>query len=32
MRGMTWVIACAAGLGCADAARADHYEVFVVAG
>jgi hypothetical protein len=32
MRAMTWVIACAAGLVCADAARADHYEVFVVAG
>jgi iduronate 2-sulfatase len=29
---MTWVIACAAGFACADAARADHYEVFVVAG
>jgi hypothetical protein len=29
---MTWVVACAAGLACADAARADHLEVFVVAG
>jgi iduronate 2-sulfatase len=26
------VVACAAGLACADTARADHYEVFVVAG
>lgn len=32
MRAMTWVIACAAGLICADTARADHYEVFVIAG
>jgi iduronate 2-sulfatase len=32
MRAVTWVIACAAGLACADAARADHFEVFVVAG
>jgi len=32
MRAMTWVIVCAAGLACADTARADHYEVFVVAG
>ena len=32
MRATTWVIACAAGLTSAYTARADHYEVYVVAG
>ena len=32
MRARTWVIACAVGLVCADAARADHHEVFLIAG
>ncbi|MBM3981299.1 MAG: sialate O-acetylesterase [Planctomycetes bacterium] len=32
MRAMTWVVACVVGLVCDTAARADHFEVFVVAG
>ncbi len=32
MRAVTWVVACAAGLASADTARADHFEVFIVAG